>query len=215
MHNRHSENGVFHMLREIGAVLTGDHFRFTSGRHSDTYIAHKVIYAHPRVVSELGLALVERFSLQNTHLCSYIDTIVVPDGAIALGVMTAFHLFQEAGKQNVFLVWGTKERDELGRKKFSFDPAFIKFILGKNLLLVDDTLTTGSTHRALIEACSRHGGNITGCACIWNRGGVTSDQLYRLPLISIINEKLKDWGGECPLCKAKIPINTQHGWVKS
>ncbi len=97
--------------------------------------------------------------------------------------------------------------------KFVIKRGYDKLITGKNVLVVEDVLTTGGSVRKVIEATRAIGGNVIGVGALWNRGGITSQNVANVPkLISLVNRKLDEWDEkDCPLCKQGVPININVG----
>ena len=196
-----------------GALLTDDHFVYSSGRHGDTYIVHHEIYTNPERIHRLMAMLAQLIVLENPNLS--IDTVMGPEsGGILMSQGLAFSLGRSLQK-TVHSVWGKKESGEFV-KNFSLHASFEKYVINKSILLVDDFMTSGETFRILIALCKKYNGGVLGCSCLWNRGEVTPDQLYGVPIVSLIKQKLEDWDAitECPLCKKWLPVNTKFGHGK-
>ena len=74
--------------------------------------------------------------------------------------------------------------------------------------MVDDNLTTGHSVRQVIDLVINSGGDVFGTAVFCNRGDVLPDDLYHLPVISLVKIKMDDWPQDnCPLCSKRVPIN--------
>src|SRR3972149_6562479 len=78
---------VVEILKSIGAVITNDHFVYTSGKHGSIYINKDALYPHTELTSQVG----EMLAKANIGL--EIDTVVGPAlGGIILSQWTAYHL---------------------------------------------------------------------------------------------------------------------------
>lgn len=103
----------------------------------------------------------------------------------------------------------------LRKEEFSFvvKRGYDKLIVGKNILVVEDVLTTGGSAKRVIEATRALGGNIIGLGVLCNRGGITSQDVSDpAKLFALVNVKLDAWDeAECPLCAKNVPINTDVG----
>lgn len=103
----------------------------------------------------------------------------------------------------------------LRKEEFSFvvKRGYDKLIVGKNVLVVEDVLTTGGSVKKVIEATRSLGGNVVGLGVLCNRGGITpQDVSDPTKLFALVNVKLEAWDeAECPLCAKNIPINTNVG----
>jgi len=47
------------ILQHLGAVLTNDHFVYTSGKHGEVYINKDALYPHTRETSQVGRMMAE------------------------------------------------------------------------------------------------------------------------------------------------------------
>lgn len=96
---------------------------------------------------------------------------------------------------------------------FTIGRGYDKFISGKNVLVVEDVLTTGSTAKKVVEAVRTAGGNIVGLGVLCNRGGITTRDVGDVPkLVTLVNVKLDAWDEkDCPLCRQGVPVNTDVG----
>lgn len=69
----------------------------------------------------------------------------------------------------------------------------LKYITNKNILFVDDVISTGSTLRAAIKIAELAGGKIEICAAMATEGGYTPEILYYamcdLPVIKLNRDK--------------------------
>lgn len=100
---------------------------------------------------------------------------------------------------------------ETGR--FVLKRGYDKLVMGQNVLIVEDVLTTCTTIRKVVEAVHRYEGNIVGVMALCNRGGVTASDVGDVPrLDALVNLTLESWGvANCPLCEQGVPINTTVG----
>lgn len=100
-----------------------------------------------------------------------------------------------------------------GEETFVIKRGYDKFVAGKNVLLVEDVLTTGGSTKKVVEATRAIGGNVVGLGILCNRGGITPQEAADVPkLFALVNIKLDVWDEvDCPLCSQGIPINTDFG----
>src|SRR5579863_6616639 len=52
---------IMQMFSDVGAIVTGSHFVYTSGRHSSVYINKDALYLHTGTISSLCKRMVKRF----------------------------------------------------------------------------------------------------------------------------------------------------------
>ncbi len=190
------------ILGRVGAVLNDGHFVYTSGKHGSAYVNKDAIYPHTRETSYLCLYFAQHF------LDREVNVVVGPEkGGIILSQHTASMLSTLSGRI-VLAVYAEKDGD-----KFVIKRGYEKLIPGKNILIVEDVLTTGGSAKKVFDAVYALGGNVIGLGAIYNRGGVTEGDIGLLPeLYSLTSIDLKSWeADECPLCAADTPINTTVG----
>lgn len=227
------------IFKESGAIITGDHFVYTSNqRHGSVYVNKDAVYPHTERVSRLCRFFAEDFFGYG------VDTVVGPVvGGIGLSQWTANHMSKMIGKE-VFAVCADKiektfsedyinkliqmfNAEEWGsvtnilhnmRDICTAETTFIikrgqeKFITGKNIFIVEDVLTTGNSVKKVVEAVEKLGGNIVGVGALCNRGNVTAEFLGVPVLKALMDVSLETFpGDDCPLCKKQIPINTKVG----
>jgi len=196
------ERYALKIFNEIGVIVAG-HFVFTGGNHSSQYINKDALYPHTHYTSRLCRLIAREFSGEE------IDTVIGPEkGGIILSQWVAEHLTDCTGEK-VFAVYAEKTKDN----NFAINRGYDKFIAGRLVLVVEDTLTTGGSVREVVELVHENGGSVVGVGALWNRGGVTAENIGDVPrLFSLVNKKLDDWPKEeCPLCAQGVPINTDIG----
>lgn len=196
------------LLAEVGAVLTNDHFVYTSGRHGDTYVNKDAVTLRPDILDEFAANIAQQYARYHR-----IEAVVSPAvGAIGLGLMVAWHLNRGSIEQPVLFAYTDKVDAEgtlqLGR-------GFPEAVKGKRVLVVEDLLTTGGSAKKTVEAVEKAGGKVIGVAAVVNRGGVLPHDLGVDSLYTTLKVELQSWSEEeCPLCKQGVPINTEFGHGK-
>lgn len=161
------------------------------------------VYPHTRVTSRLCRSLARRFASEN------VDIVIAPAvGGIALSQWTAHHLSEITGYE-VLSIYADKEADG----SFVIKRGYDRLIPGKNILVVEDVLTTGGSVKKVIEATRALSGNVVGLGVLCNRGGITPADVAEPPiLLALLNVKLDAWDeADCPLCAQGVPINTDVG----
>ncbi len=194
---------IIQILEEIGAFLSDDHFVYSSGKHGSIYINKNDLFAHTRACDDAGKLLAEKYQ------DAAIDTVAGPSMCgIIPAHWTAYHISRLKGKE-VFGVFG--ERDS--NKNFVFQRGYDKFIMGKNVLLVDDITTSGATIKKFAQTIKACGGNLVSATVLVNRNpqGVNSDTLG-VPFDALASMEIPAYEeADCPLCKKGIPINDKVG----
>lgn len=197
---------ALNVFEEIGAILRG-HFVFTSGRHGSVYVQKDVVYLYPKLVSNLCKRIADHFRNPSSHR---IEVVAAPAlGGLILSQWTAYWLGKLRGR-TVLAVFAEKSED---KKTFNFNRGYADYIPKQHILVVEDVLTTGGSAKKVVEAIRNLEGEITGLGVLWNRGGVTAQQVGNVPeLFALVDTVFESWDEtDCPLCAKRVPINTEVG----
>jgi len=193
---------LLEQLGAVGAIITGSHIVYTSGRHGSAYVNKDAAYPHVELVSEACKGIAEYFSNME------IDCVVGPAmGGIILSQWTTLHSIPW-NKTPPLAIYAEKDGDG-----FAFHRGYEQLIAGKRVLVVEDILTTGGSVKKVIEAIRLLGGEVVGVGALCNRGGVSAEDIGGVPeIFSLLSLDLESWPEEeCPLCKSDVPINTTVG----
>ena len=80
-------DNVVEILKKVGAIITDDHFVYTSGKHGSVYINKDALYPHTEETSQVGMLFAKKVEALD------IDVVVGPAlGGIILSTWTAYHL---------------------------------------------------------------------------------------------------------------------------
>lgn len=201
------QNEVISMLKLAGAVITDDHFIYTSGKHGSVYINKDALYPHTKLTSRIGELFAE------TNKSFPIDVVVGPAiGGIILSQWTAFHLSRQ---RNSEILGVYTEKDAENNQIFS-RRGYDKFMPGKNILIVEDLTTTGGSIKKVVKSVRNAGGNIVSVCVMVNRDPhkVNADTIDA-PFSSLTVLKAEAWDeNACVLCKNNKPINQRIGHGK-
>lgn len=197
---------IMQMFADAGAIVTGSHFVYTSGRHSSVYVNKDALYVHPGKIATLCREMAAPFD------ANQIDVVIGPVmGGIVLSQWVAHHLNERRTSGETLAVYAEKEGDGPG-KSFAFRRGYDRYITGKNILVVEDILTTGGSARQVIELVRRLGGNVIGLSALCNRGNVQPKDVAGTPIHTLISIALETYSAEeCPFCRDHVPINTELG----
>ena len=186
-------------LEKIGAVFTGKHFVYTSGKHGSGYINMDMMFPHTELVAQICRELAAWFAGE-------FDTVVAPaTGGIVLSVLTA----RETGTKGV---WA----DKGGEGGFWFERAgFTQQVADKRVLVVEDLLTTGGSVEKVCREVEKVGGKVIGVSVVCNRGGVTAEalQVPQLQALAEVTFTAND-ADNCPECRAGMAIVEDMGHGK-
>jgi orotate phosphoribosyltransferase len=190
------------LMQQVGAVITNDHLVYTSGRHGSAYLNKDAIYPHTSVTARLCAGIADHFGDHD------VDAVIAPAvGGVILSQWTA-HQLSVVSSREVLGLYADKIDNEFVVKR-----GYDQHIPGRNILVVEDVLTTGGSVKKVIEAVRGLGGNVVGVGVLCNRGGVTPTDLGDVPEIhALVTVDFASWAEtDCPLCAARTPINTSVG----
>jgi len=141
------------VLKEIGALIVDDHIVFVSWEHSDNYVNLGKAIRRPKLLRAFAKAIAER------HKDREIKVVVgAATGGAQLAQLVALELSDLTG-EDVFVGIADKEGDG-----FIFKRGYEEGISGGNVLIVDDTITTGKTLKQMVALVRSHHGNIVAIA---------------------------------------------------
>lgn len=194
------EERVNAILENTKTILKG-HFLSTSGLHLDTYIDKRRLFPNTDETSEICGMFADEFKDMD------IEVVVAPaTGGVILGFETARKLKEITGKKvlDCFL----EKKDSGG---FGFKGGYEKLIRGKNVLILDDILTTGRSIEETNNAVKNAGGNIIGIGVICDRRD-TEEELKISGVKKVIaltrKKDLRSYRPEdCPMCKNDRPMD--------
>jgi orotate phosphoribosyltransferase len=207
-----NESEIMQEFVAVGAIVNDSHFVYTSGRHGSVYVNKDALYVHPEVISALCQRMAQAYAADS------IDVVVAPVlGGIVLSQWVAHALNQRRRGDpsrslgETLAVFVEKSSDNTD-KHFLFTRGYDKYITHKNILVVEDILSTGGSVRQVVELVRQHSGNIIGVSALCNRGNVQPHEIGDVPLNALIDIDLQTYAAEeCPLCKAGVPVNTELG----
>ncbi len=196
---------VVKILKDAGAILEG-HFIGTSGRHMSLYLPKDLWFPHTGIVSKVCEMLAEMNRNKN------IDVVVGPAiGGVVLSTWTAYYLSRMTGR-DVLSVF-TEKTPENGQV---FKRGYDHMVKGKRVLLVEDTVATGSSIRKVVDAIQAAGGDLVQISLVINRVsknvnpetfGVPLNALGEVPAETYAEDEVPDW-------LKNVPVNVQFGHGK-
>ncbi|MGH7245722.1 MAG: orotate phosphoribosyltransferase [Candidatus Levyibacteriota bacterium] len=197
---------VLSILRGVGAIITDSHFVYTSGKHGDAYINKDALYPHTEKAARIGELFAQKY--KDTD----VSVVAAPAlGGIILSQWTAYHLTKLKGKE-VLGVYTEKTPE----KNQIFTRGYDKLVEGKNVLVIEDLVTTGGSVKKVVDSVRAVGGNVTDVCVMVNRNpdAVNTDSIGA-PFASLAEISLNVYEeAVCPLCKENVPINTSVGHGK-
>jgi len=203
-----NEQDIIIFLEKVGAIITASHIVYRSGKHGSVYVNKDAIYPHAVETSHLCRMIAERFV--DEFVKNRIQVVIAPAiGGVILSYETARQLSEMTGCK-VLSVYAEKSKNN---GSFVIKRGYDKLIFGKNVLVVEDVVTTGGSVRKVIETTRAAGGKVIGLGVICNRGSVTPQDVADIPkFIALVHLNLDMWDETtCPLCKHNVPINMDVG----
>lgn len=205
---------VLNLLKKSEGIFTG-HFVYTSGKHAPRYLNKMALFAHPIYASKMGKLFADKYKNKK------IEVVVAPAlGGIVLAQWTAYHLSKQ-NKKDVISVYTEKDKGTTSSGAESnqiFTRGYEKYVKGKNVLVVEDIVTTGVSVKKVVKTVKEAGGKIVEVCSMANINtdpksitdriiGARFSSLAELPVV--LYEETK-----CDLCDRNIPINTNLGHGK-
>jgi len=163
------------------------------------------VFAKPEVVNNAGAEIARRAKLATS--CR-ISVVVGPAhrGAF-LATAVALNLMSLSGEP--LALYTLRGRD--GKPPFTLEPECVQLVRKRNVLVVDDVLTTGNSARETVATVRKAGGTVIGVATVVNRSKMTAEALGVPHLITLEDFPLRHWGPEiCQLCRKATPF-TEFG----
>lgn len=176
------------ILRNYGVLMEG-HFVLNSGLHSKYYFEKFRILENPEATGKLCSMIAELFKDKD------IEWVIGPTtGGIIIAFETARQLKCNAGFAE------EREGKRIVARGFN--------IAEKNVLIVDDVLTTGKSLIETIGAVKEKKARIIGIVVLIDRSSSKMSFEYR----ALYKKEVENFKPEeCPLCKDLIPITRPGG----
>lgn len=170
-----------------GVVKKG-HFLLTSGNHSHLYINKDAILSDKDIRNDI--VNIMSFEVWNWVIePKLVDVIVSPGNA---GVPWGSIIANEV---DMPFVYTEKSNGEMVLRK-----SFEKVLKGKNVLIVEDIVSTGSSILKMTKILNHIGVNKIYASAIWDRAGVDK-------IRSVYKIKVRNWKPDnCPLCKRGVEL---------
>ena len=144
---------LLNIFEETGALQYG-HFILSSGKRSDTYCQCSKLFIDPKTSTIIGNALAKEVE---SKINEKIEYVIAP----ALGgILVGYEVARSLNSKSLFFE-RTNEEFEL-RRGFEIEQ-------NKNVLFIEDVITTGKSSKECSEKLENMNINILGIACIVDR----------------------------------------------
>lgn len=184
------------------AIFKG-HFVYSAGGHGNVYIDKSEITFWPYETGVLCEDIAWQWHKKN------IEVVIGPAiGGIKLADRVAEWLAKFTGEV-IPALYTEKDSDGNQVLKRGIDK-----IRGKNTLVVEDIVNTGGSLKNTVRTCSMFGAKVIGCHSLVDRssGKVTAETLGVPIFLALKKMDVANYSeGNCPLCDAMVPINTDRG----
>ncbi len=197
---------VVEILKSVGAIMTDDHFVYTSGKHGSVYINKDGLYPHVKETSQVCKLMAEKCA----HL--EIETVVAPAlGGIILSQWVGYHLSTIKNKP-IHAVYAEKD----GQGGFVFTRGYDAFIKGKKVLVLEDLTTTGGSVKKVVDVTRDYGGEVKGVCVMVNRDpDNVTQEIFNAPFFCLGELRTEAYDeAEMPEELRKKPINIKVGHGK-
>ena len=201
-----SNQEVVDILEKTGAIVKNSHFVYVSGKHAPEYINKDYIFPHISYISRIAEIIAEKYK------DSQIDVVAGPSmGGIILSQWTAYHLGLIQNKE-IISVYTEKQLD----KDQIFTRGYGAFVKDKNVLVVEDIVTTGGSIKKVIDSVVKEGGKVLAACSIVNKDPIhINKDFIGVPYDYLAIVGMDVWDEkDCPLCRNNVPINTTLGHGK-
>lgn len=197
---------IIDILKSTNAIITDDHFVYTSGKHGSVYINKDAIYPHTELSSQVGKLFADRAKDLN------IDVVIAPAlGGIVLSQWTAYHLSKIKNK-DILGIYTEKDSNGDQLLKRGYD----KLIAGKDVLVIEDLTNTGGSVAKVVNAVKNAGANVVSVGVMVNRKPEeVNEKMFGLPFFSLgVLEADAYDENDCPFCQQNVPVNSSVGHGK-
>lgn len=178
------------LLENNGTILKG-HFLLTSGRHSDTYVEKIKLLQYPNAVEKIAQLMKQKLP---EDLLNKTDIVIGPAMG---GIIFAYELAKQLNKKNMFA-----QRNAEGKLHFRSGFEIEK---NKNVILVEDIVTTGKSIKELISLVNEAEMNIQAVTAIVYRSG--NDLNLGVPFYPLLEMNIESFPPDnVPEWLQKIPI---------
>lgn len=186
------------LLKSKNIIKTG-HFKLTSGRHSDTFINKDAMYSDPEIFNYI----VNRMAYD---VCDIRNINTVTTGPAIAGAVLAAVVACASRTIFVYPEKADVEWDGQILKQMIFRRGYDKVLKGKEVILIEDIITTGGSLELTMESIEKCGGKVVGVFAIWNRG-TWKPKDSNIVFKTIVTQSVESYiPEECPNCLNNIPI---------
>ena len=183
--------------------VTRGHFA-TNHSHTNYYIDLTTVKTRASEAHMVAAKLVERYLFGLV-----VDTIICDEGTEVIGAFVAEELTKSgAMNTNAHKTIYIIKPEFNSNSQIIFRDNIKPMVRGKNVLILEGSVSTGKSLHKVIEAVKYYGGKLSGVSAVFS--AITS--YNGIPVVSVYGTNdLPDYAyadyNDCPLCKAGKPID--------
>ena len=183
--------------------VTRGHFA-TNHSHTNYYIDLTTVKTRASEAHMVAAKLVERYLFGLV-----VDTIICDEGTEVIGAFVAEELTKSgAMNTNAHKTIYIIKPEFNSNSQIIFRDNIKPMVRGKNVLILEGSVSTGKSINKVIEAVKYYGGKLSGVSAVFS--AITA--YNGIPVVSVYGKNdLPDYAyadyNECPLCKAGQPID--------
>lgn len=183
--------------------VTRGHFA-TNHSHTNYYIDLTTVKTRASEAHMVAAKLVERYLFGLV-----VDTIICDEGTEVIGAFVAEELTKSgAMNTNAHKTIYIIKPEFNSNSQIIFRDNIKPMVRGKNVLILEGSISTGKSINKVIEAVKYYGGKLSGVTAVFS--AITA--YNGIPVVSVYGKNdLPDYAyadyNECPLCKAGQPID--------
>jgi len=175
------------------------HAELTSGNHSNGFFNSRLVIPDDSLMSQAASDLLDRLELDPMGYVEKTQTFVGPQ----TGATKLAELLRDCAQLNdrITREWASPAKDEVdGQKAMVFQEDDRKKLLGKQIILCEDVITTGGTTELMADEVRKAGGLILPVILtLVNRSG--QHKIGGKLIVALIHQTMPIWApDECPLC---------------
>ncbi len=206
-------SAVLEMLNGYGClVFEGEHFVYKSEKHGHAYINVDPMLYQPRAIQSIARKLAASYRPAGPRsTIPIVEVVATPAvGAIPFGQETALQLDRSYAqtswlhKPEVLHVFADKKPDD----SFALErTGFVAACEGKNVLVVEDVLNSGTSTAGVIACVRDAGGTVVGVSCVVSRGGLAATDLDVPYFDAVVDINMVQYlADDCPYCTEGRPM---------
>ncbi len=204
-----SEDRAESILRDAGAVITGDHFVYITGEHGDGWIDKDSLFPDTARTAELCEMLADEIADAGAELVCGPAT-----GGLVVSQWTAHRLglpslFAEHAKDEGYDPAAALAAGGPLRPPFVLRRGYDLAVADKRVAVVDDVINTGLSIRETVAAVAAAGGEVVVVGTLCTRGSAGDLGCERVA--SLCEISIPSWpAADCRLCRDGVPVNTRY-----